>query len=141
MARRRNGFTALRLCAALSVLFTHSFVLVGRGEADPLARVARYLSFSSFGVDLFFAISGYLICGSILREPSPRRYILNRGTSNLPCSDCCHHSHRICSRPDHDDRRGVLASRGHLRLPLGGTSVSLAGPLTWRVHKQPGVDC
>ena len=106
MARRRNGFTALRLCAALSVLFTHSFVLVGRGEADPLARVARYLSFSSFGVDLFFAISGYLICGSILRGPSPRRYILNRGIPNLPCSDCCHHSHRISSRPDHDDRRG-----------------------------------
>lgn len=84
MDRSRNGFTALRLCAAFLVLVTHSFVLLGRGDADPLARVTRYLSFSSVGVDVFFAISGYLICSSILREPSPIRYLQNRGLRILP---------------------------------------------------------
>src|SRR4051812_25724777 len=81
---RHNGFTALRLGAGLFVLFTHSYVLLGQGEAEPLARLTQYLSFSGLGVDTFFAISGYLICQSLLRQASPRAYLARRCLRILP---------------------------------------------------------
>ena len=82
-ASRQNGFTFLRLCAAGFVLVTHSYVLLERGN-DPLARLTRYVPFSALGVDVFFAISGYLICQSLLRQPSPRAYLINRCLRILP---------------------------------------------------------
>lgn len=81
---RRNGFTALRLGAAFFVLLTHSYVLLGHGEEDPLARLTQFVPFSALGVDVFFAISGYLVCQSLLREASPHAYLLKRCLRILP---------------------------------------------------------
>ena len=74
---RNNGFTLLRLFCAFLVLFTHSYVMVGHGE-EPLFKLTRLIPFSAIGVDGFFAISGYLVCGSLLRDPRPLAFLRNR---------------------------------------------------------------
>lgn len=75
---KKNSFTLLRIIAALLVLVTHSYNLLGKGD-DSLAKFSgNLISFSNLGVDIFFAISGYLICMSLLRSPSIWNYIQNR---------------------------------------------------------------
>ena len=75
---RENGFTALRLLCAFFVLFTHSYVVVGHGAEEPLLHFTRTVPFSSLGVDSFFAISGFLICNSLLRDPDPVTFLRSR---------------------------------------------------------------
>lgn len=73
----RNGFTALRLLCAFFVLFTHSYGLLGL-TYDPLWRLSGLVVFGGVGVDAFFAISGFLVCVSLLRAPSSLAYLRNR---------------------------------------------------------------
>lgn len=75
---RNNGFTALRLLCAFFVLFTHSYVVVGQGVREPLLHFTRTVPFSSLGVDSFFAISGFLVCGSLLRDSHPLTFLRSR---------------------------------------------------------------
>lgn len=79
----RNGFTALRLLCALFVLFTHSYALLGLRD-EPLFRLTGLVAFGSVGVDGFFAISGFLVCVSLLRAPSSLAYMRNRLLRLLP---------------------------------------------------------
>jgi len=75
---RHNGFTALRLLCAFLVLSTHSYVVVGHGKDEPLLHFTRTVPFSSLGVDSFFAISGFLVCGSLLRDSNPMNFLRSR---------------------------------------------------------------
>lgn len=83
LPNHKNGFTFLRLLAAFSVVFTHSYVSLGLGE-DPLQRLTHLTAVSGIGVDMFFAISGFLICSSLLRQPSPAIYLRNRLLRIIP---------------------------------------------------------
>lgn len=63
---KRNALNAIRLALALSVIIWHSFPLTGAAIGfEPVRQVV-----SSVGVDSFFAISGYLIVSSWMRNPS-----------------------------------------------------------------------
>ena len=75
---KNNGFTVLRLLCAFLVLFTHSFVMTGTGASEPLSKLTHLIPFSAIGVDGFFAISGYLVCGSLLRDSRPLAFLRNR---------------------------------------------------------------
>ncbi len=66
----------VRLAAALLVLFSHSYPLVGQSD-DPLKRVFG-LSGGSIAVDVFFLLSGFLIAGSIERGATIRHFIVAR---------------------------------------------------------------
>ncbi|WAJ26594.1 acyltransferase family protein [Antarcticirhabdus aurantiaca] len=80
---RENGFTALRLIAAVLVIFTHPYVL-GANIADPVQAATGLLPASTVGVDLFFVVSGYLISGSLRRSASFGDYLRNRALRILP---------------------------------------------------------
>jgi len=71
--RRLNNFDLLRLLAAIAVLVSHSFALVGRSEpsigGDRLGTVAVYV---------FFGISGFLITQSWVVSPRLWPYIGKR---------------------------------------------------------------
>ena len=68
---RDNNLDLLRMAAATSVVFSHSYALTGRILAEPLvvASGAR-TDTATIGVTVFFAISGFLIAQSLARRRS-----------------------------------------------------------------------
>jgi peptidoglycan/LPS O-acetylase OafA/YrhL len=74
-----NGFDALRLFAALLVIFGHAFRLTGEiGPAFAGINVA------TTGVKIFFVVSGYLVAQSWLRDPHPGRFLRRRLLRIMP---------------------------------------------------------
>ncbi|MBN9551973.1 MAG: acyltransferase family protein, partial [Alphaproteobacteria bacterium] len=60
-----DNFTAVRLIAALSVVLSHSYPMLGL----PVEPIIMNRSLGNFAVHCFFVISGYLIAGSLARSP------------------------------------------------------------------------
>jgi peptidoglycan/LPS O-acetylase OafA/YrhL len=57
----------MRLLAAIAVLHSHSFAIVsGLRDSQPIVPIID-VTVGTFAVHVFFAISGYLICGSALK--------------------------------------------------------------------------
>jgi peptidoglycan/LPS O-acetylase OafA/YrhL len=74
-----NAFDALRLFAALLVIFGHAFRLTGDiGPAFAGVNVA------TTGVKIFFVVSGYLVAQSWLRDPHPGRFLKRRMLRIVP---------------------------------------------------------
>jgi len=83
-----NNFDLLRLFAASSVIFSHSFGLVtpgGHADADPLFRLTRgQMTFGELGVYIFFVASGFLITASLLRSRTLKSYFTKRLLRIIP---------------------------------------------------------
>ena len=87
--RRSAALDAVRAIAALMVLGMHANALVGDGDAGGAVHQLRYHLWT--GVDLFFALSGYLIAGPFLRAlatgerlPGTAAYAVRRAARILP---------------------------------------------------------
>ncbi|ASL15901.1 acyltransferase family protein [Mycobacterium intracellulare] len=76
---RKNALNAWRLTLAIGVVLWHSFPLTGR---MPFAVFVQLLGLGC--VDGFFAISGYLIVSSWLRNPKVLPYFMARCLRILP---------------------------------------------------------
>lgn len=73
-----NNFNLLRVLAAFAVLYSHSYALSdGTGAGEPF-RALLGMSLGGIAVDIFFIISGFLVCGSLLRRQSPGDFIKGR---------------------------------------------------------------
>jgi peptidoglycan/LPS O-acetylase OafA/YrhL len=85
-ASRANNFDALRLAAAVSVLFSHAFLVAEGSEArEPFAWLTgNQCILGLVGVFVFFIISGYLVTESYCRTPAPGRFALKRGLRIYP---------------------------------------------------------
>lgn len=70
----KNNFDAIRIVAALVVLYSHHFALTGKME--PAFFGVHTLG--GMAVIVFFVISGYLVAGSWYRDPSPFRFAARR---------------------------------------------------------------
>ncbi len=70
---RRNNFDLLRLVAALSVIFSHAFLLSENSQDhDPLMMLTGGQTILGVvGVFVFFTISGYLVTQSFDSGSSP----------------------------------------------------------------------
>ncbi|GBG36909.1 acyltransferase family protein [Mycobacterium montefiorense] len=77
---RRNALNAFRLALAAEVILWHSFPVTGHSVSS---KPVLQLLFS-VGVDGFFALSGFLITSSWLRNPQLRDYLLARARRILP---------------------------------------------------------
>ena len=77
---RRNNFDALRLIAALSVVFSHSFLIAEGSETNEpfIWLTGNQCILGLVGVFVFFVISGYLVTESWCRSPNPGRFALKR---------------------------------------------------------------
>lgn len=73
---RENAFDLLRLVAAGLVMASHGWRVFDLGP-DPVSRLLPGYDLSSFGLFIFFAVSGYLVGQSAQRLP-PRLYARNR---------------------------------------------------------------
>ena len=83
---RANNFDAVRLLAALSVVFSHSFLVAEGSEASEwFVRLnGNQCVLGLVGVFVFFVISGYLVTGSYLRHPQPGRFAVRRALRIYP---------------------------------------------------------
>src|SRR3954471_2758590 len=79
-APRRNNFDALRLIAALSVVFSHYFLIAEGSEAnEPFVWLSgNQCILGLVGVFVFFVISGYLVTESWCRSPRPGHFVSRR---------------------------------------------------------------
>jgi peptidoglycan/LPS O-acetylase OafA/YrhL len=76
---KENSFNSLRLFGSLIVLWGHAFIITGG-----VAPVIGGIPIHSFGVCIFFVISGYLITQSWISDPDVFRYILRRALRIFP---------------------------------------------------------
>jgi peptidoglycan/LPS O-acetylase OafA/YrhL len=77
---RNNALNAWRLVLATGVFLGHSFALTGRNV--PFAPADQLMG--QLWVDGFFAISGFLVTSSWLRDPRAGSYFMARGLRLLP---------------------------------------------------------
>jgi peptidoglycan/LPS O-acetylase OafA/YrhL len=77
---RHNALNAFRLVLATEVILFHSFPVTGR----VISSEAILQILFSVGVDGFFALSGFLITASWLRDPNVRDYLIARALRILP---------------------------------------------------------
>lgn len=75
LPRHTNNLDALRLLGALMVIVGHAYSLLGRTVVEP--GLLGY-SISTFGVVIFFSISGYLITASWERQRAVVPYLAAR---------------------------------------------------------------
>jgi len=73
--REANSYDFVRFCAASAVLFSHHFDLAGFGEP----RVPGFgEDFGEVAVEVFFCLSGFLICRSLQKQPPWSRFVAAR---------------------------------------------------------------
>jgi peptidoglycan/LPS O-acetylase OafA/YrhL len=95
MEQPADNFLLLRFLAALIVVFCHAYDTVGLSEADPIARLhlgagaAPPITGGSIAVDMFFAISGFMIAGSWLRRRALFDFLLARVLRIVPAYAAC----------------------------------------------------
>jgi peptidoglycan/LPS O-acetylase OafA/YrhL len=70
-----NNFNLLRLLAALSVLFSHSFALLA--YAEPF-EASTHKSLGAMSVDVFFVASGFLVTASLVQRKDILDYAIAR---------------------------------------------------------------
>lgn len=77
---RQNGLSLLRLILALLVISSHSWVLVPNTSNQDQPAILQQLQINggSFAVNLFFAMSGFLLSGSWDRQPCFRDFLVRR---------------------------------------------------------------
>ena len=83
---RHNNFDALRLAAAASVMFSHSFLIAdGTQKHEWLIRLTGNQSILGLcGVFVFFAISGFLVTQSYEQTRDPLRFLAKRALRIFP---------------------------------------------------------
>jgi len=77
MTARQNNFDVLRLVAAISVIFSHSFLIAeGTQNNEWLILLTGNQSILGLtGVFVFFAISGFLVTQSFEQTPNPLHFL------------------------------------------------------------------
>ncbi|HVA12553.1 MAG TPA: acyltransferase [Stellaceae bacterium] len=83
---RHNNFDALRLVAAIGVIFSHAFLIgEGRQDNEPLMRLTGGQTILGVvGVFVFFTISGFLVTQSFEATRSATRFALKRALRIYP---------------------------------------------------------
>ena len=84
MGERYPVFDAMRIAAALCVIISHSFALVGQPELVVLPLPGLPWTLGHFGVIIFFVTSGFLVTMSWQREPAAGRFALRRALRIWP---------------------------------------------------------
>ncbi len=66
---QNNNFNFLRIIAALAVIYGHSYPLTNDPGQDIVLHYFGYKFAGGIAVDMFFVISGFLVCSVIAHLP------------------------------------------------------------------------
>ncbi len=77
-AGRDNNVQALRIAAATAVIVFHCFALTDQWTAEPLYRLFPEVNLGVVGVQVFFALSGFLVTQSFVAHPRLRAFVSAR---------------------------------------------------------------
>jgi peptidoglycan/LPS O-acetylase OafA/YrhL len=76
---KQAGIQIARAVAALSIVYFHSWVSITRFPKDTAYPIPGLSSYGGYAVDLFFAVSGYVICLVISRDSfNLRSFLIKR---------------------------------------------------------------
>jgi len=80
VSSRENNFDFIRMIAAVSVLFSHSYPLTyGENDNEPLFILTKcQTDFGIIAVNIFFIISGFLVTQSFIRKQTLADYFRSR---------------------------------------------------------------
>jgi peptidoglycan/LPS O-acetylase OafA/YrhL len=79
LSRNGNNFDLVRLLAAISVVYGHSYILqLPDGTTDWVGGALGFDGFASLGVYAFFLLSGMLVTASFERQRSAPRFVALR---------------------------------------------------------------
>jgi peptidoglycan/LPS O-acetylase OafA/YrhL len=84
----RNNFNLIRLIAAWLVIYSHAWAITGTAGNDHLAQLTFTKSAGAFAVDVFFAISGFLVAASFERN-GWRDFLVARALRIYPALIVC----------------------------------------------------
>jgi len=86
MPPRQNNFDALRLLAAISVIFSHSFLIAEGTQNNEwlILLTGNQAILGLTGVFVFFAISGFLVTQSFEQTVNPLHYLAKRALRIFP---------------------------------------------------------
>ena len=84
LASRENNLNALRLIAAVLVLFSHCYALSGNIQLEPIGRLLHIFDGGALAVIAFFFLSGYLISSSWASTPHFPSFMAKRALRILP---------------------------------------------------------
>ncbi|MDR5783658.1 acyltransferase [Caballeronia sp. LZ065] len=88
--KRQNNFDLLRLCAALAVMFGHSFwIQPHHGRVEPILQHTGLEYSGSLAVYTFFLLSGMLVSSSFERQKNVLRFAALRLTRIYPALIVC----------------------------------------------------
>lgn len=83
-------FDQMRLAAATLVIASHSFEITqGDRRNEPFLRLTGELTFGELAVLIFFALSGYLLAQSWMRDPDAGRFAMRRVRRIFPALALC----------------------------------------------------
>lgn len=86
----KNNFDLLRICAAIAVLFGHSYwIQPAENPEEPILRFTELEYSGSLAVFAFFLISGILVSASFERQKSLERFMILRLTRIYPALVFC----------------------------------------------------
>jgi peptidoglycan/LPS O-acetylase OafA/YrhL len=132
-----NNFDVLRLLAAISVIFSHSFLIAdGNVNREPLIWLTGRQSILGLaGVFVFFAISGFLVTQSWERTASAPRYFAKRALRIFPALVVA----LILSAFVLGTVVSTLPLKDYLANPAPYLYVGHNAALSLKIHQLPGV--
>lgn len=89
LARRQDNFLLLRFLAASMVIYGHSYALSAMQKQDIFVRAGWGTYSGTIAVDMFFAISGFLVTGSLARRNNVISFIVARTLRLFPAYAAC----------------------------------------------------
>jgi peptidoglycan/LPS O-acetylase OafA/YrhL len=89
LLRKNNNFDLFRLLAAVFVFLSHCLELRGIEEDWVESKIGTKYLLSELGLIIFFTISGFLVCRSLLNVKSPKQYLRNRFLRIWPAFAVC----------------------------------------------------
>jgi peptidoglycan/LPS O-acetylase OafA/YrhL len=88
-SRGENNLNLIRLLAALSVIYGHSYFITKTPGSDLLLATVGQRFIGGVAVDVFFVISGFLVTASALNRKNVFSFLLARGLRIYPALIVC----------------------------------------------------